>query len=76
MKISRKTKNQLTKIFNIVLAVITLIGAVALVNHFVSNKADDDGLVKVYPIFEVGGLDDSTGTRKSLLSFNTFDDEI
>ena len=56
MRISRKTKNLLTKIFSIVLAVGTLIGAVALVNHFVSNKADDNGLVEVNPKFEVGGL--------------------
>ena len=56
MRISRKTKNLLTKIFSIVLAVGTLIGAVALVNHFVSNKADDNGLVEVNTKFEVGGL--------------------
>lgn len=56
MRISRKTKNLLTKIFNIVLVVGILIGAVALINHFVSNKADDNGLVEVNPKFEVGGL--------------------
>ena len=56
MRISRKTKNLLTKIFSVVLAIGVLIGAVALVNHFVSNKADDDGLVEVNPSFEVGGL--------------------
>lgn len=31
-------------------------GVVALIGHFVKNKADDDGLVKVTPSYEIGGL--------------------
>lgn len=51
-----KTKSSINKIISFILIVGILIGAVALINHFVSNRVDDDGLVEVSPKFEVGGL--------------------
>lgn len=71
-----KSKNVFSKIISFVLFVATIIGAVALINHFVSNKADDDGLVEINPIFEIGGLTESgkyEETKESLYTNKAFE---
>lgn len=40
------------------LAVVLGVGAIAGISALVSNKADDDGKVKVNPSYSIGGLDD------------------
>lgn len=56
MKMKRKTKDLITKIVSVALVVATVVGIGALIGHFVSNKADEDGRVVINPSYEIGGL--------------------
>lgn len=56
MKMKRKTKDLISKIVSVALVVATIVGIGALIGHFVSNKADDNGRVEINPSYEVGGL--------------------
>lgn len=56
MKMKRKTKDLITKIASVALVVATVVGIGALIGHFVSNKADEDGRVVINPSYEIGGL--------------------
>lgn len=56
MKMKRKTKDLITKIVSVALVVATVVGIGALIGHFVSNKADEDGRVIINPSYEIGGL--------------------
>lgn len=56
MRVNRKTKDLITKIMSVVLVIATVVGIGALVSHFVSNKADDNGRVEVNLSYEIGGL--------------------
>lgn len=62
MRISGKTKELIKNIVSVVLVVGTLLGAVAL---FKGLGADEDGLVKVSPSFEIGGLNEYGKYRES-----------
>ena len=54
----RKTKNTLKTIAMAVLGVGAIVGSASLINNMVG--ADED-LKTIHPIFEVGGLDETTG---------------
>lgn len=56
MRVNRKTKDLIFKIVSVVLVVATLVGIGALIGHFVSNKADDNGRVEIKLDYKVGGL--------------------
>lgn len=56
MIMKRKTKDLITKIMSVILVIATIVGIGALVSHFVSNKADEDGRVEVNLSYEIGGL--------------------
>lgn len=56
MKMKRKTKDLINKIVSVALVVATAVGIGALIGHFVSNKADEDGRVVINPSYEIGGL--------------------
>ncbi len=56
MRMKRKTKDLISKIVSVALVVVTVVGIGALIGHFVSNKADDNGRVEINPSYEVGGL--------------------
>lgn len=70
-----KTKKTLKGVLAGTLAVGTLIGGVATINHFV-NRADEDGLVKVNLKYDIGGLN-SQGeyeeTDESIYTKNAFE---
>lgn len=72
-----KTKKTLKGIGLGALAVATLIGGVAAINHF-TNRADEDGLVKVHLNYDIGGLD-SNGeyeeTEESIYTKNAFESQ-
>ena len=54
----RKTKNTLKTIALAVLGVGAIVGGASLINNMVGN---DEDLKTIHPIFEVGGLDETTG---------------
>lgn len=56
MRMKRKTKDLISKIVSVALVVATVVGIGALISHFVSNKADDNGRVEINLSYEVGGL--------------------
>lgn len=56
MRMKRKTKDLISKIVSVALVIATVVGIGALVGHFVSNKADEDGRVVINPSYEIGGL--------------------